>query len=47
MKESECSGRPQKCEYDQLQELMDDDPTQSQQQLAEVLQVSQETISRR
>ncbi|KAL6261851.1 hypothetical protein P5V15_006937 [Pogonomyrmex californicus] len=41
------SGRPQKCEDEQLQELLDDDPTQTQRQLAEALHVSQETISRR
>lgn len=45
--DSERSGRPQKCEDEQLQELLDDDPTQTQQQLAESLNVTQETISRR
>ncbi|KAL6258234.1 hypothetical protein P5V15_010163 [Pogonomyrmex californicus] len=47
VKDSERSGRPQKCEDEQLQELLDDDPTQTQRQLAEALHVSQETISRR
>ena len=47
MKDSERSGRPQKCKDKQLQELLDDDPTQTQQQLAKALNVSQETISRR
>ncbi|KAL6254762.1 hypothetical protein P5V15_014091 [Pogonomyrmex californicus] len=37
VKDSECSGRPQKCEDEQLQELLDDDPTQTQRQLAEAL----------
>jgi len=46
VKDSERSGRPQKCEDEQLQELLDDDPTQTQWQLAEALHVSQETISR-
>jgi len=39
--------RPQKCENEQLQVLLEDDPTQTQQQLAKALNVSQETISRR
>lgn len=47
VKDSERSGRSQKFEDEQLQELLDDDPTQTQRQLAEALQVSQETISRR
>ncbi|XP_020295070.1 actin cytoskeleton-regulatory complex protein PAN1-like [Pseudomyrmex gracilis] len=47
VKDSERSDRPQKCEDEQLQELLDDDPTQTQRQLAEALHVSQETISRR
>lgn len=46
MRDSERSGRPQKCEDERLQELLDDDPAQTQQQLAEALHVSQETISR-
>ncbi|KAL6252042.1 hypothetical protein P5V15_015023 [Pogonomyrmex californicus] len=32
VKDSERSGRPQKCEDEQLQELLDDDPTQTQRQ---------------
>ena len=47
VKDSERSGRPQKCEDERLQELLDDDPTQTQRQLAEALHVSQETINRR
>ena len=47
MKDSERSGMSQKCRDEQLQELLDDDPTQTQQQLAKTLNVSQETISRR
>ena len=46
MKDSERSGRPQKCKDEQLQELLDDDITQIQQQLAKALNVSQETINR-
>ncbi|GJQ76655.1 hypothetical protein Trydic_g15514 [Trypoxylus dichotomus] len=42
--DSEHFGKPQKCENDQLQELLDDDPTQTQPQLAEALHVSHETI---
>jgi Transposase. len=40
------SGRPQKCEDKKLQTELDDDPTQTQEQLTEALNVSQETISR-
>ena len=40
-----CSGKPQKFEDKELQALLNDDPTQTQQQLAEELNVSQETIS--
>lgn len=47
VKDSARSGRPQKCEDKELQALLDDDPTQTQQQLAIALNVSQETISRR
>lgn len=47
VKDSARSGRPQKCEDEQLQALLDDDPTQTQQQLEKALNVSQETISRR
>ena len=47
VKDSARSGRPQKCENEQLQVLLEDDPTQTQQQLAKALNVSQETISRR
>ena len=47
VKDSERSGRPQKCENEQLEVLLEDDPTQTQQQLAKALNVSQETISRR
>ena len=48
MWKTECvhSGRPQKWEDEELQVLLDDDPTETQQQLAEALNVSQETISR-
>lgn len=41
VKDSAHSGRPQKCEDEQLQVLLDDDPTQTQQQLAEALNVTQ------
>lgn len=34
VKDSARSGRPQKCEDKELQALLDDDPTQTQQQLA-------------
>ena len=47
VKDSARCGRPKKCDDEQLQALLDDDPTQTQQQLAEALNVSQETISRR
>ncbi|GFR14103.1 mariner Mos1 transposase [Trichonephila clavata] len=47
VKDSERSGKPQKCENEQWQELLDDDPIQTQQQLAKDLNVSQETISGR
>ena len=46
MKDSARSGRPQKCEDEELQALLDGDPSQTQHQLAEALNVSQETISR-
>ena len=41
MKNTECSDRLQKFKDEQLQELLDDDPIQSQWQLAEALHVSQ------
>ena len=47
VKESERSGRSQKCEDKQLQEILDDEPTQTQRQLAEALYMSEETFSRR
>ncbi|GFR10973.1 histone-lysine N-methyltransferase SETMAR [Trichonephila clavata] len=45
LKDSEHSGRPQSCQNEHLQELLDDNPTQIQQQLAKALNESQETIS--
>ena len=47
MTNSERSGKPQKFEDEQLQELLDDDSFETQWQLAETIHVSQETISRR
>ncbi|GFW75248.1 mariner Mos1 transposase [Trichonephila clavipes] len=47
VKDNERSGRPQNLKNEQLQEFLDDDPTQTQEQLAKALNVSQETISRR
>ncbi|GFR29016.1 atrial natriuretic peptide receptor 2 [Trichonephila clavata] len=47
LKDCERSGRTQSCENEQMRDLLDDDPTQTQQQLAKALNVSQETISRR
>ncbi|GFX30031.1 mariner Mos1 transposase [Trichonephila clavipes] len=44
---TESSGRSQKWKNEQLHELLDDDPTQTQQQLARALNMAQETISRR
>lgn len=41
------SGGPKKYEDTELQALLDEDPTQTQKQLAEVLEVTQESISRR
>ena len=40
-------GQPKIFEDQQLQDLLDDDPSQSQKQLAETLQVAQQTISYR
>jgi len=47
VKDSARSGRPQKCENEKLQVLLEDGSNQTQQQLAKALNVSQETISRR
>lgn len=47
VKDRDSSGRPEKFEGGQLQELLDDDPTVTQGQLAEALHASQEAISRR
>ncbi|GFR12578.1 histone-lysine N-methyltransferase SETMAR [Trichonephila clavata] len=47
LKDSESSGIPQSFKNEQLQELLDDNPTQIQQQLVKALNVSQETISSR
>jgi len=38
------SGRPPKCEDEVLQALLDQDPTQTQQQMETALNVSQETV---
>lgn len=46
VKYREHSVRPQNCKDEQLQELFDDDLTQTQQQSAKLLHVSQETITR-
>ena len=46
MKHSDYFSRPQKFKDKHLQKLLDDDPTQTQWQLAEALHVSQETFSR-
>lgn len=45
MKDKERSGRRQKFDDEELQELLDEDPTQSQQKLAEALSESRKSIS--
>lgn len=47
LKDSKRSGRPKTFVDAELQELLDEDPTQTQKQLAETLNVAQETISDR
>ena len=47
MKDSEGSGRPKNKIRRRFQELLDDDPTQTQQQLAGALNLPQDTISKR
>jgi len=45
MEDKECSGLPRAFEDEELQTLMDEDPCQTQEQLAETLNCAQFLIS--
>lgn len=47
VEDAEREGRPRKCEDETLQALLDEDNTQTQQELAEALHVDQSVVSRR